>query len=171
MTQVTETPRIYVACLASYNNGILHGEWIDLDGDIDETWNRINAMLKASPVEDAEEWAIHDYEGFGFRPSEYESIEHVHACAEFILEHGEQGAILLDYYSDLEEAKNALENYAGAYEDLADFARELTEETTVIPDNLGFYIDYERMARDMEMSGDILSIQSSYNEVHVYWAH
>ena len=22
-------PRIYVACLAAYNNGILHGAWID----------------------------------------------------------------------------------------------------------------------------------------------
>ena len=25
----TETPAIYVACLDSYNNGILHGDWID----------------------------------------------------------------------------------------------------------------------------------------------
>jgi hypothetical protein len=24
-----EAPKIYVACLASYNNGILHGKWID----------------------------------------------------------------------------------------------------------------------------------------------
>ena len=25
----TEQPRIYVACLAAYNNGILHGAWIE----------------------------------------------------------------------------------------------------------------------------------------------
>ncbi|WP_447531297.1 antirestriction protein ArdA, partial [Legionella pneumophila] len=24
-----DTPQIYVACLAAYNNGIVHGEWID----------------------------------------------------------------------------------------------------------------------------------------------
>ena len=24
-----DTPRIYVACLAAYNNGRLHGRWID----------------------------------------------------------------------------------------------------------------------------------------------
>lgn len=28
--------RIYVACLAAYNSGILHGEWIDIGDDIDE---------------------------------------------------------------------------------------------------------------------------------------
>jgi Antirestriction protein (ArdA) len=29
-------PRIYVACLAAYNNGRLHGEWIDADQPADE---------------------------------------------------------------------------------------------------------------------------------------
>ena len=26
---LTDQPRIYAACLAAYNNGILHGEWIE----------------------------------------------------------------------------------------------------------------------------------------------
>jgi hypothetical protein len=28
-------PRIYVACLAAYNNGLLHGAWIDVEDDAD----------------------------------------------------------------------------------------------------------------------------------------
>ena len=28
------TPKIYVACLAAYNNGHLHGEWIDATQDV-----------------------------------------------------------------------------------------------------------------------------------------
>ena len=28
---LTDQPRIYVACLAAYNNGYLHGAWIDAD--------------------------------------------------------------------------------------------------------------------------------------------
>ena len=28
-TTQTTTPKIYVACLAAYNNGFLHGQWID----------------------------------------------------------------------------------------------------------------------------------------------
>ncbi|WP_426033321.1 antirestriction protein ArdA, partial [Caulobacter sp. DWP3-1-3b2] len=35
MGQATEKlkPRIYVACLAAYNNGWLHGVWIDVEDD------------------------------------------------------------------------------------------------------------------------------------------
>ena len=36
------TPSIYVACLAAYNNGHLHGKWIDVDGDADE----IHVLIK-----------------------------------------------------------------------------------------------------------------------------
>ena len=51
--------RIYVACLASYNNGILHGRWIDVT-DEDAIWSEVQAMLKASPLDEiCEEWAIH----------------------------------------------------------------------------------------------------------------
>jgi len=42
------------------------------------------------------------------------------------------------------------------YKSLADYAEELTEGTVQIPENFVYYIDYERMGRDMEMSGDIL---------------
>lgn len=40
-------PRIYVACLASYNNGVLHGRWIDLD-DREEVEAEIAEMLRES---------------------------------------------------------------------------------------------------------------------------
>ena len=63
-------PWIYVACLASYNNGFLHGAWIYAAQDYENIIDEIGDMLKKSPVialygEIAEEWAIHDYEGFG----------------------------------------------------------------------------------------------------------
>jgi len=48
-------PRIYVACLASYNNGVLHGRWIDLDGlDEIEVQDEINAMLRESKYPNVE---------------------------------------------------------------------------------------------------------------------
>ncbi|MEO0467721.1 MAG: antirestriction protein ArdA, partial [Pseudomonadota bacterium] len=53
-----DAPRIYVACLAAYNNGRLHGRWIDAT-DPHEVWQQVSAMLAASPEPDAEEWAIH----------------------------------------------------------------------------------------------------------------
>ncbi|MGQ5253989.1 antirestriction protein ArdA [Xanthomonas arboricola pv. corylina] len=43
-------PRIYVACLASYNNGVLHGRWIDLYAvDLDDVRGEIAEMLRESP--------------------------------------------------------------------------------------------------------------------------
>ena len=44
-----DTPRIYVACLAAYNAGRLHGEWIDADQDADVIHEEIQEMLAAMP--------------------------------------------------------------------------------------------------------------------------
>jgi antirestriction protein len=128
-------PRIYVACLAAYNNGRLHGAWIDATQNVDEIQGEITKMLKASPEEGAEEYAIHDYEGFESASiEEYQSIESVIAIAAFIKEHGALGGKLLGYFSNLDDAKTAIEeNYAGEFDSLTDFARELTEESTAIP--------------------------------------
>ena len=54
------TPRIYVACLASYNAGRLYGCWIDLGEGIDEDDIRaeVSDMLSSSPEPIAEEWRI-----------------------------------------------------------------------------------------------------------------
>ena len=100
MTSVTDSnPRIYVACLAAYNNGHLHGAWIDADQDADDIRDEISAMLARSPIKDAEEYAIHDYEGFeGVTVREYASIEGVARMGAFIAEHGALGAGLLEQF-------------------------------------------------------------------------
>lgn len=165
------TPRIYVACLAAYNNGYLHGEWIDADQDADQIHEAIAAMLKTSPMADAEEWAIHDYEGFeGIHLPEYAGIETVSQLAAFIAEHGKLGAEVYNHFGSIEEAETALtDQYAGEYASLADFAQELTEQSTTIPESLRHYIDYDRMARDMAIS-DVLTIEMAHDEVHVFWS-
>ncbi|MBU2862518.1 antirestriction protein ArdA [Reinekea forsetii] len=152
---MSEEIRIYVACLAAYNNGKLHGVWIDACLDVDDIQEQVNEMLASSPEEDAEEWAIHDYEGYGsYNVSEYEGFESAHEIACFISEYGELAAELLGHFSDL-----------------ADFAEELTTDTTEIPESLAYYIDYEKMGRDMELSGDIFTIETCYREVHIFWNH
>ena len=169
-----EEINIYVADLAAYNNGKLHGVWIDATQDLDDIQAQINQMLAKSPEGFAEEYAIHDYEGFcGYSVSEYDGIELVHEIACFIEEHSDVGGELLNHFSgDIDEAKKAMEdNYCGCHSSLADYAEELTEQTTEIPQHLAFYIDYERMGRDMELSGDIYTIETAHDEVHVFWGH
>ena len=163
--------RIYVADLAAYNNGKLHGVWIDATQDLDDIQEQVNKMLALSPEADAEEYAIHDFEGFnGYRLSEYEGLESAHEVACFIEEYPEIGGELLDYFSDIEEARKvAEENYCGCYKSLADYAEELTEQTSQIPEHLQYYIDYEKMGRDMELNGDVFTIETGYEEIHIFW--
>lgn len=166
----TYEPKIYFACLAAYNNGILHGRWIDANQDAWTIHDEIAKMLKASPIADAEEWAIHDYEDFeGVRIEEYSGIDEVSAKAAFIAEHGKLGAELISYFGDLDEARDALnDRYHGEYADLADYVQSVTEECTEIPESLRYYIDWKAMARDAEMSGDLLTIETGHDEIHVF---
>ena len=171
---MSEEIRIYVADLAAYNNGKLRGVWIDACDDLDAIRTQINEMLATSPEGFSEEYAIHDYEGFGgYILGEYAGIEAAHNIACFIAEYPDFGGELLNHFgSDLEEARIAAEeNYCGCYKSLADYAQELTEETTQIPENLSYYIDYERMGRDMELSGDVFTIEAGYETVHIFSNH
>jgi len=163
------TPSIYIADLSAYNNGRLHGVWIDATDGLNEIWDQIKAMLKTSPEAMAEEYAIHDYEGFGsICISEYEGFDTVAEYAEFIEEQGKLGAKLISYYGDLEDAREAIsDHYAGEYDSLSDYAEQLTEETTQIPETLRYYIDYEKMGRDLEIN-DVLTIEAG-SSVHVFW--
>jgi antirestriction protein len=167
------TPSIYVACLAAYNSGILHGRWIDATQSEEDIRAEIADILKSSPISEAEEWAIHDHEGFGDGLiCEYTDINEVAAYAEIIVEHPEFGAAVLNHCEGyIEEARNALEGYRGQFESLADYVQDLTEESTQIPAHLDGYIDYEAIARDMELNGEVFTIETGPREVHVFEGH
>ncbi|MEM0984834.1 MAG: antirestriction protein ArdA [Pseudomonadota bacterium] len=167
-----DRPRIYVACLAAYNNGFLHGRWIDATTP-DEIWEHVRAMLADSPEPDSEEHAIHDYEGFeGANLSEYASFETVCELADFIEERGALGVKLFRHFADdLAEARAAFEDYAGEYRSAAEFAEQLHEDTgTEIPESLRYYIDWQALARDMALNGEIIVFQTGFDEVHVFWS-
>lgn len=69
----------------------------------------------------------------------------------------------------LDDAIHAAENsYCGCYASLADYAQKLTEETTEIPAALVHYIDYEKMGRDMELDGDVFTVETGRREVHIF---
>lgn len=167
----TESARIYVACLAAYNNGHLHGAWIDATQDVDVIHEEIQAMLAASPIPNAEEWAIHDYEGFGVHLSEYEDLDRVHELACAIEEHGEAFALYADLvgldYADPDSFQDA---YHGEWHSEQDFAYDWWEQAgylSQIPDNLQCYIDWEAVARDLFLDG-FISARDANGNLHVF---
>lgn len=169
------TPRIYVASLADYNAGTLHGTWIDATQSADDIRDEIQAMLKASKEPYAEEYAIHDFEGFGsYRLSEYEDLETVADIAEAIEEHGELITELLNHLGtdDPREAiKYHENNYQGEFKTLEDWAERFLEDTgslQEIPESLRYYFDFEAYARDARLSGDIFEIEFG-GALHVYF--
>jgi antirestriction protein len=60
------------------------------------------------------------------------------------------------------------DRHLGRFTSLADYVQELTEQTVTIPQALQYYIDWQAMARDAEINGDIFTIEVSHDEVHVF---
>ena len=124
-------PRIYVASLADYNEGRLHGAWLDVRGELRELEEGVRAMLAASKVPGAEEWAIHDYEGFApLRLGEYESLERIARIGRGIARHGEafkhwtaiEGITRLDLVTGFEDA------YRGHWQSVEAFVMDFWDD-------------------------------------------
>lgn len=164
-------PRIYVASLADYNAGRLYGTWLDASRSVDELEAHIDRLLTASPTPGAEEWAIHDYDGFaGLRLDEYQDPSTVVRLAQGITAHGEAFAALASWLGVEDATLDRFEaHYRGSWESVPAYVAELFDELGVqdhlreVPDWLMPYvrIDHEAFARDLELSGDIYTAETS----------
>ncbi len=132
-------------------------------------------MLKESREPIAEEWAIHDYEGFeGWEPREYESMETVARIAALIEEHGGVFGALVEYLGgDINHAARMMtDGYRGVYDSLADFAQEWFEEIYSrelenLPRILRHSIDWRDVAQELEMEDSVLALKHRH-EMHVF---
>ena len=88
MTATAVQTRIYAACLAAYNNGKLHGTWIELDEEttLESLQAEISLMLAASPEPGAEEWDALVHPGQKLKPGARVVFEGIHTLHGEILE-------------------------------------------------------------------------------------
>lgn len=162
-------PQVYVACLAAYNAGYLHGIWIDATQSVDEIWIEINKMLSKSPIADAEEFEIQDYSDFGSLIIEpYTDIETINSLAIFVKEYGQLGVQILECRGgNIEDAMTYIEDcYHGEFNSEKEFAEYIANETWEIPEYLVNYIDYESVAHDLFIN-DYFSLDVD-GKVHVF---
>jgi len=175
----TVQPRIYVASLSDYNEGRLYGAWIDAAQDEDELGRGIQEMLAHSPSPGAEEWAIHDYEGFGLlHLSEFESLAAVAKVAKGIAEHGPAFAAWAAHVGADSELLDAFEEaYMGEWEDGKEFAEqmlddmgELEELRGKLSDHLAPYveIDYDSYFDDLVLGGQIGTMEKLDGGIYVF---
>ena len=158
VTSVTK-PRIYAACLAAYNNGRLHGAWIDADQPAADIALAVAEILAASPIPGAEEWAIHDHEGFGsLQLSEWESFERISAIATGIASHGLAYAAWLAYDVSFDPADtdSFLDSFRGEWDSLRDYAADFADSTGLyeLAEKAGspyVTVDIDLLERDLEI--------------------
>lgn len=167
-------PRIYIACVASYNNDRSHGVWVDPTLEVEEILQQISLMLLKSPESDAEDYAIYGYEGFySLKIEEHASIADIHEQALFTLEHGELGAKLITYYGgSVEDAEEALaEHYQGEYKSELDYATAFFDECYLetVPASVRSYIDYDSFKIDLFID-DCFSIEVG-SKSHIFVRH
>jgi antirestriction protein len=177
------TPRIYVASLRDYNAGRLHGSWIDAAQEPEMLYEAVAAMLDASRAPRAEEWAIHDYEGFGeLHLGEFEPLEAVSRLAQGIVEHGPAFAawISLQGATDTETLARFDHAYLGEWESTEAYAEDLLEDfdlerllDQVVPEGLRPYVQVNAagFGRDLELGGDISTVDSPEHAVYVFDMH
>lgn len=152
-------PRVWVASLADYANGDLHGEWFDATHEPAVLELAAKHMLRLGRTAGAEEWAIFDYDGFaGAELGEYESFETVSRIARGIAEHGEAFGHWAGYVGSgsAEQLDRYEDHYRGEWASFKAYIEDYLEETEfyrfldAVPEDMRGYVevDVEQIARD-----------------------
>ena len=90
--------------------------------------------------------------------------------AEYLEQYGEAASEVLEHFGDVETATEAYENaYYGVYESLEDYAYEMYQDRLEgVPEDVKRYIDYEAIARDMDLGGEVFVVETGYKEAHIF---
>lgn len=169
-------PKIYVASLSDYVSGRLTGDWMRADRDPEEISEDIDQMLAMSREPHAEEWAIHDYEGFGaFKLGEYEDLTMVARIAEGIVEHGQpfsHWANLVGTQDD-DRLGHFDDHYRGAWPSLADYAEDFVDDIgatveSFTPGWLQPYVSIDYVALGNDLAADLETADDPDGTVHIF---
>lgn len=169
----------YIACLASYNNGRLHGAWIDLEliSDADDLQECIDHILATSPEPGAEEWAMHDHAGLPdcLSRSEWPDLSELAAwgaaLADLSRPEWEPFRFYCDDRGEVCSADDFRDAYHGCWDDPSDFAYQLAEDAGVMPESSAWplsCIDWEAAWRELQIGGDYSAVSASTGGVHVF---
>lgn len=166
---VTYEPKVYCGTYAKYNNGNLFGEWMNLNdySDYDEFYKACKELHKD---EDDPEFMFQDYEDF---PSVYYNESFGRKSFDKIKEFAEcdnQDAFMayLENVNENADYDEFEQNYCGEWGSKQEFAEETFNECFDVPDNISYYIDYEKFARDIFIDSYVSVDAPNYN-IYVFY--
>ena len=127
------------------------------------------------------DWFIADYDGFpgmACTLGENPSLSGLFELAELLEQHGpdlvQAAAEICDWdAANLDELRETItDRFQGTYSTVQDFAEQLAEDCGLleqVPEQLRYYFDFEKYARDLELGGDI--VQSRVNgDLFIFWS-
>ena len=180
-TTTEATPRVWLGCLACYNDGILTGKWFDAgEAPADRSaWDvEIDYGVVVSEYHDThDELWVFDHEGFygllsgECSPSEAQRvaqrIEDIETAGYDVAAYAAYSANVGKDYATLEEFE---ESYQGEHDNRRSFARDLSDDMIgEIPDAWPYSsIDWESAARDLFLSGDYYDAPNPAGGVFVF---
>lgn len=171
-TQNDTTPRAWVGCLACYNAGRLVGAWVDgiEAGEVDP--DIFGRACWASTNGHEELW-VFDHENYGpLLTGETSPIE-AQRLAGLLESIDEDEREAFGHYvsnghePDPEEFQDA---YNGWWDDIAEFAEQLAEDTGAMPDTSSWpagCIDWERAGNELLM-GDYWAAEAESGGIYVF---
>ena len=166
----------YIACLASYNNGRLHGAWVDLEeaSTVEEVQECIDWVIATSPTPGAEEYAVHDWSGVprSISGQEWPNWEEALCLLDAIDGHGEAFQLWHENATGYNLDPSDFErDYVGQYDSGEDFARDYYEERHCAAleqlEEVTFAIDWEAVWERGEISQHFWGSQGGEG-FHVY---
>jgi len=157
--------QIYIACLASYNQGILHGSWIEPTSDVEELSAEVAKVIDTSPAEGAEEHAIHDYDGFpdlGEYPSLQSICDFVEMVEDSDFDADIVSAVVDEFPYDCGTAQHVLDDNHGIHDSFQDYADWFADQMMACHDVgdgewIKQYFDYDKFAE--ALSYDYIQIE------------
>ena len=153
-----KTMSIYVGTYAKYNDGSLFGKWMDLS-DYSDKHDFYEACAELHKDEEDPELMFQDWENIPDRfIGESWISEKVWDIINADIQNWDAFEVFMDFYSGNDEEISDLvskfdDRYQGEWDSEEDFAEQLFDEyyANDIPENLRYYIDYEKFARDLFM--------------------
>ena len=159
-----ESTALYIANLRQYNDGNILGDWFTLP----VSWSSVEDYLKLDGSEEyGEEWIILDWENpYGLTIYEYSNINELN---NYVTQLEDLDSNVLRNLSAIlsfgnEELQDILDNGADKYmftheSSMEDVARAFVEDmggiqNAIGSDSIDSYIDYGKLARDMEIDGN-----------------
>lgn len=173
--------QIYIQELATYNNAVGVGKWInveDFDTEIIKLFEEATVVLKDNNYHygvDAEEYEIMDYEcEIDINLNRiYRDIDKLKALNELLIELNQDELEKFQYLFnneglDIEEIDNDTFDSVYIYSEWDEAVEEFIEYFLEVPDDSKIYnyLDYSSIQRDLEMDGYIEYNSKIYKSIH-----